>query len=159
MKIAVASDHRGVSVRTRIIEIIRGMGHEGVDFGANGEESVDYPDYASQVASAVSTGSAERGILICGTGIGMCIVANKYDGVRAAPVHDDITAAISRQHNDLNVLYLSADLISDQALDRIIETWLKTEFEGGRHARRLEKVSKIEAGRCSQPVVQEDSVS
>ena len=159
MKIAVASDHRGVSVRTRIIEIIRGMGHEGVDFGANGEESVDYPDYASQVASAVSTGSAERGILICGTGIGMCIVANKYDGVRAAPVHDDITAAISRQHNDLNVLCLSADLISDQALDRIIETWLKTEFEGGRHARRLEKVSKIEAGRCSQPVVQEDSVS
>ena len=159
MKIAVASDHRGVSVRTRIIEIIRGMGHEGVDFGANGEESVDYPDYASQVASAVSTGSAERGILICGTGIGMCIVANKYDGVRASPVHDDITAAISRQHNDLNVLCLSADLISDQALDRIIETWLKTEFEGGRHARRLEKVSKIEAGRCSQPVVQEDSVS
>lgn len=159
MKIAVASDHRGVCVRTRILDIIRDMGYEGIDFGANGEESVDYPDFASKVASAVSTGEAERGILICGTGIGMSIVANKYDGVRAAPVHDDITAAISRQHNDLNVLCLSADLISDQALDRIIETWLKTEFEGGRHARRLEKVARIEAGRCSQPIVQEDSVS
>jgi ribose 5-phosphate isomerase B len=159
MKIAVASDHRGVSVRTRVLDIIRDMGHDGVDFGANGEESVDYPDYASKVGNAVSIGDADRGILICGTGIGMCIVANKYDGVRAAPVHDDITAAISRQHNDLNVLCLSADLISDQALDRIIETWLKTEFEGGRHARRLEKVSKIESRKHGEPVGQEDSVS
>jgi len=89
----------------------------------------------------------------------MCIVANKFDGVRAAPVHDDITAALSRQHNDLNVLCLSADLISDQALDRIIETWLKTDFEGGRHARRLQKVSDIETQKNGHPVVQEDSVS
>lgn len=159
MKIAIASDHRGVSVRARIAEIIRGMGHEDVDYGANGEESVDYPDYASKVAGAVSTGEADRGILVCGTGIGMCIVANKFAGVRAAPVHDDITAALSRQHNDLNVLCLSADLISDQALDRIIETWLKTEFEGGRHARRLQKVSDIESEKNGHPVVQEDSVS
>lgn len=159
MKIAIASDHRGVNVRSRIAEIIRGMGHEGVDFGADGEESVDYPDYAAKVASAVSSGEVARGILVCGTGIGMCIVANKYDDVRAAPVHDEITAALSRQHNDLNVLCLSADMISDQALDRIIETWLKTEFEGGRHARRLQKVSDIESEKKAQPVTQEDSVS
>ncbi|MGZ0162675.1 MAG: ribose 5-phosphate isomerase B [Planctomycetales bacterium] len=159
MKIAVASDHRGVSVRARVLDIIQGMGFEGVDFGAKGEESVDYPDYASKVAGAVSSAEADRGILICGTGIGMCIVANKFDGVRAAPVHDDITAALSRQHNDLNVLCLSADLISDQALDRIIETWLKTDFEGGRHARRLEKVAKIESDKHDEPLVQEDPVS
>lgn len=159
MKIAIASDHRGVGVRARIAEIIRGMGFESVDYGADGEASVDYPDYASKVAGAVSSGETDRGILVCGTGIGMCIVANKFDGVRAAPVHDDITAALSRQHNDLNVLCLSADLISDQALDRIIETWLKTDFEGGRHARRLQKVSDIETSRSGHPVVPEDSVS
>ena len=159
MKIAVASDHRGVSVRARILDIIQGMGFEGVDFGANGEESVDYPDYASKVAGAVSSAEADRGILICGTGIGMCIVANKFDGVRAAPIHDDITAALSRQHNDLNVLCLSADLISDQGLDRIVNTWLKTEFEGGRHARRLEKLAKIEFDKHDEQIVQKDPVS
>jgi ribose 5-phosphate isomerase B len=159
MKIAVASDHRGVNIRSRILEIVRGMGHDAVDHGANGEESVDYPDFAAKVAESVASHESDRGILICGTGIGMCIVANKFDGIRAAPVHDDISAALSRQHNDLNVLCLSADLISEQALDRIIETWLKTEFEGGRHARRLEKVSKIETENHDHTVVQEDSVS
>ena len=159
MKIAVASDHRGVHVRARILDIIQGLGFEGVDFGTNGEESVDYPDYASKVAGAVSSAEVDRGILVCGTGIGMCIVANKFGGVRAAPVHDDITAALSRQHNDLNVLCLSADLISDQALDRIVATWLKTEFEGGRHARRLEKLAKIESDKHDAPIVQKDPVS
>jgi len=159
MKIVVASDHRGVNVRERILDIIHGLGFEGVDFGANGEESVDYPDYASKVAGSVSSAEADRGILVCGTGIGMCIVANKFDGVRAAPIHDDITAALSRQHNDLNVLCLSADLISDQALERIVTTWLKTEFEGGRHARRLEKVAKIETDKHDEPIAQEDPVS
>lgn len=159
MKIAVASDHRGVNVKLRILEIIHGMGHEGIDHGVNSDESVDYPDFAAKVAGSVSAKDVDRGILICGTGIGMCIVANKFDGVRAAPVHDDITAAISRQHNDLNVLCLSADLISEQALDRIIGTWLKTEFEGGRHARRLGKVSEIESGTYDPTITQEDSVS
>jgi ribose 5-phosphate isomerase B len=159
MKIAVASDHRGVSVRARILDIIQGMGFEGVDFGADGEESVDYPDYASKVAGAVSSAEADRGILVCGTGIGMSIVANKFDGVRAAPIHDDITAALSRQHNDLNVLCLSADLISDQGLERIVTTWLKTKFEGGRHARRLEKLAKIESDKHDAPIAQKDPVS
>lgn len=159
MKIAVASDHRGVSCRARILDIIQGLNFEGVDYGANGEESVDYPDYASKVAAAVSSAEADRGILVCGTGIGMCIVANKFDGVRAAPIHDDITAALSRQHNDLNVLCLSADLISDQGLERIVTTWLKTNFEGGRHARRLEKIARIESDRHDAPIAQKDSVS
>lgn len=151
MKIAVGSDHRGVDVKSHISEAVRSLGHEAQDCGANTEESVDYPDYASRVAEAVSTGEADRGILVCGTGIGMCIVANKFDGVRAAPVHDDLTAQMSRQHNDANILCLSADLIGEQVLDRLIEIWLKTEFEGGRHQRRLDKISDIESSRNGQP--------
>jgi ribose 5-phosphate isomerase B len=144
MKIAVASDHRGVDVKSRILEVVRSLGHEALNYGTDGEESVDYPDFAGKVSNAVSTGEIDRGILICGTGIGMCIVANKFDGVRAAPVHDSLTAQLSRQHNDANVLCLSADLISEAGLDRLIETWIKTEFEGGRHARRLDKIRAIE---------------
>lgn len=159
MKIAVASDHRGIDARSRIIELLKGLGHDTEDFGADCDESVDYPDFASKVAAAVANGDTDRGVLICGTGIGMCIVANKFDGVRAAPVNDDLTAELSRLHNDLNVLCLSADLISDQAIDRIIETWVKTEFEGGRHARRLDKIAKIEAENHQKAVAQEDAVS
>lgn len=147
MKIAVGSDHRGTGVKTHIIDAVRALGHEAEDCGANTDESVDYPDYASRVAQAVSDGTVDRGILICGTGIGMCIVANKFDGVRAAPVHDDLTAQMSRQHNDANIVCLSADLIGEQVLDRLIEIWLKTEFEGGRHQRRLDKISDIETSR------------
>jgi ribose 5-phosphate isomerase B len=131
-------------VKSRILEVVRSLGHEALNYGTDGEESVDYPDFAGKVSNAVSTGEIDRGILICGTGIGMCIVANKFDGVRAAPVHDSLTAQLSRQHNDANVLCLSADLISEAGLDRLIETWIKTEFEGGRHARRLDKIRAIE---------------
>ena len=144
MKIAVASDHRGVDVKSRILEAVRSFGHEALNYGTDSDESVDYPDFASKVSSAVSSGEIDRGILICGTGIGMCIVANKFDGVRAAPVHDSLTAQLSRQHNDANVLCLSSDLISEAGLDRLIETWVKTEFEGGRHARRIDKIRNIE---------------
>src|SRR5206468_1725505 len=94
-----------------------------------------YPDYALLVAEAVSSGRVERGILICGTGIGMCIAANKVSGVRAAPCHDTITAELSRSHNDANVLCLSADLLGDELVERMVRTWLQTPFEGGRHAR------------------------
>ena len=146
MKIAVASDHRGVDVKSRILEIVRGLGHEALNYGTDGDESVDYPDFASKVSSDVSSGEVDRGILICGTGIGMCIVANKFAGVRAAPVHDSLTAQLSRQHNDANVLCLSADLISEAGLDRLIDIWIKTDFEGGRHARRIDKIRDIEAG-------------
>lgn len=144
MKIAVASDHRGVDVKGKILELLTELGHEGHDFGPEGVESVDYPDYASKVAKAVSTTDMDRGILICGTGMGMCIVANKFSGVRAAPCHDDLTAEMSRLHNDANVLCLSADLLGDRLVNRMVEIWLATEFEGGRHARRLDKIREYE---------------
>lgn len=146
MRIAVASDHRGFTVKGKILSLLQDLGHEGLDFGPECAESVDYPDYAGKVARAVSKGIVERGILICGTGMGMCIVANKFSGVRAAPCHDDLTAEMSRLHNDANVLCLSADLLGDRLVNRMVDIWLKTEFEGGRHARRLEKISRYEAG-------------
>jgi len=148
MKIAVASDHRGFVVKGKILAMIAGLGHEALDFGPESGESVDYPDYAAKVARAVSTGEVDRGILICGSGMGMCIVANKYPGVRAAPCHDDLTAEMSRLHNDSNVLCLSADLLGDRLVNRMVEIWLSTTFEGGRHARRLEKIARIEEENC-----------
>ncbi|MFO1019322.1 MAG: ribose 5-phosphate isomerase B [Planctomycetales bacterium] len=144
MKIAVASDHRGFAVKDKIVRMINSSGHEAIDFGPESPESVDYPDYASKVARAISNKEVERGILICGSGMGMCIVANKYDGVRAAPCHDDLTAEMSRLHNDANCLCLSADLLGDRLVNRMVEIWLSTEFEGGRHSRRLEKIAEIE---------------
>ncbi len=144
MKIAVASDHRGYHVKGRILELLRTLGHEAADFGPPEPEHVDYPDFAAKVARAVAAGEVERGILICGTGVGMCIVANKFDGVRAAPCHDDLTAEMSRLHNDANVLCLSADLLGDRLVNRMVEIWLATKFEGGRHARRLAKITDIE---------------
>lgn len=145
MKIAVASDHRGYAVKSKILNMIAALGHQGLDFGPESSEMVDYPDYASKVARAVSQNQVDRGVLICGSGMGMCIVANKYDGVRAAPCHDDLTAEMSRLHNDSNVLCLSADLLGERLVHRMMEIWLATAFEGGRHSRRLEKIAEIEA--------------
>jgi ribose 5-phosphate isomerase B len=144
MKIAIGSDHRGFDAKRRLTPILRQLGHEVIDVGANANESVDYPDYAYQVATAVGEGKVDRGILICGTGIGMCIAANKVKGVRAAPCHDSITVEMSRRHNDANVLCLSADLLGDELIGRIVRSWLETEFEGGRHARRVDKIKRIE---------------
>ncbi|MEN0110861.1 MAG: ribose 5-phosphate isomerase B [Planctomycetota bacterium] len=149
MRIAVASDHRGIDLKSKVLAKLKQMGHDAVDDGAESSESVDYPDYASVVAKRVSDSEAERGILICGTGIGMAIAANKFEGVRAAPCNDEVTAEISRRHNDLNVLCLSADLLSPRVVERMVEVWVDTEFEGGRHARRLDKVRQIEeAKKC-----------
>jgi ribose 5-phosphate isomerase B len=145
MKIAIGSDHRGFDAKRRLIPMLRQLGHEIIDLGPEGNESVDYPDYAYEVAKAVGDGRVDRGILICGTGIGMCIAANKVKGVRAAPCHDSITVEMSRRHNDANVLCLSADLLGDELIGRIVRIWLETAFEGGRHARRVEKVKRIES--------------
>jgi ribose 5-phosphate isomerase B len=150
MKIAIGSDHRGFEVKRRIVNLLQRLGHEVLDLGPAGSQSVDYPDYAFQVATAVSEGRVDRGILICGTGIGMCIAANKVHNVRAAPCHDSITAEMSRRHNDANVLCLSADLLGGELLDRMVRIWLETEFEGGRHARRVEKIMRFEAQGSSQ---------
>ncbi len=148
MKVAIASDHRGFEIKQRVVELVRQLGHEAIDMGPFSPESVDYPEYAAAVAQRVSRGEVDRGILICGTGLGMCIVANKFPGVRAVSCHDELTAAMSRRHNDANVLCLSADLVGEQLLQRMIETWLTTEFEGGRHARRVQKIAELEQKVC-----------
>jgi ribose 5-phosphate isomerase B len=146
MKIAIGSDHRGYEVKRRLADFLPQLGHEVLDVGPTGKDSVDYPDFAFQVARAVSEGRVERGILICGTGIGMCIAANKVAGVRAAPCHDSITAEMSRRHNDANILCLSADLLGEELIERMARIWLDTPFEGGRHARRVDKIVRFEAG-------------
>jgi ribose 5-phosphate isomerase B len=144
MRIAVGSDHRGVSMRAKIITLLTKLGQEVIDAGTCSQGSVDYPDVAAVVAHQVSSKEVDRGILICGTGLGMCIAANKFPGVRAAPCHDDLTAEMSRRHNDLNVLCLSGDILGERLVDRLVEIWLKTEFEGGRHARRVQKIADLE---------------
>ncbi|MDG1897580.1 MAG: ribose 5-phosphate isomerase B [Fuerstiella sp.] len=145
MKIGIASDHRGVQMKNRLIQLIKSLEHTVRDFGPDSSESVDYPDYASRVATSVATNEVDRGVLICGTGIGMCIAANKFAGVRAANCNDSVTAELSRLHNDANVVCLSADQLSDQLADQIIQIWLTTEFEAGRHIRRLEKITTFES--------------
>ncbi len=145
MRIAVGSDHRGVELRAKLIEYLRRLGQEVVDVGTHDTAlEVDYPDIAAEVARKVASTEVDRGILVCGTGVGMCIAANKIPGVRAAPCHDDVTAELSRRHNDLNVLCLSGDLIGEKLADRLVEIWLNTPFEGGRHARRNQKIDAIE---------------
>jgi ribose 5-phosphate isomerase B len=144
MKIAVGSDHRGFEAKKRIVLLLGELAHEVVDMGTTSPDSVDYPDFAIQVAKAVGDKVVDRGILICGTGIGMCIAANKVHGVRAAPCHDSITAEMSRRHNDANILCLSGDLLGEELIDRMVRIWLQTDFEGGRHARRVEKIEHFE---------------
>jgi ribose 5-phosphate isomerase B len=151
MRIALASDHRGVRVRQRLHEMLLEREVEVIDLGSDNAGSVDYPDYAQQVGELVAKGEVDRGILICGTGLGMCIAANKIPGVRATPVHDDFTAELSRRHNDSNVLCLSADLLGERLIDHIVDVWLKTQFEGGRHARRVEKIRAIEQRHLLRP--------
>jgi len=151
MIIAIASDHRGYELKTKISPLLEDLGHEVRDFGTDSSASVDYPDFAAKVAQDVSCGNVERGILLCGTGLGMCITANKFPGVRAVPCHDDITAELSRRHNDANVLCLSADLLGDKLVSRMIEIWLRTEFEGGRHARRVAKICSYESHEPEDP--------
>ena len=145
MRIAVGSDHRGVEMRGKLVELLTRLGQEVIDIGGDSCEPVDYPDIAAEVGRKVSTGEVDRGILICGSGLGMCIAANKIAGVRAAPCYDDVTAELSRRHNDLNVLCLSGDMLGDRLVDRLVEIWLSTPFDGGRHARRLAKITAMES--------------
>lgn len=144
MRIAIGADHRGFVIHSKVADLVRRLGHEVVDLGTHGDDPVDYPDIAASVATLVSRGEVERGILICGTGLGMCIAANKFPNVRAAPCHDDLTAEMSRRHNDLNILCLSADMLGERLIDRMLEIWLNTPFEGGRHARRVAKIASLE---------------
>jgi len=147
MKIALSSDHRGTaSIRQLYDKLIR-ENHEAILAGDCTGTACDYPELAYIVGNQVASRKVDLGILICGTGIGMSIAANKIKGVRAAVCHDELTAQLSRSHNDANVLCLSADLIGQRLIEKITEIWLATTFEGGRHARRIRKIEAIEAGR------------
>jgi len=142
--VAVGADHAGFPLKQHLKEWLVVEGHRVVDAGTNSSDSVDYPDYAAAVARAVSAGEAERGLLVCGTGIGMVIAANKVPGIRAGVCGDVETARLSRQHNDLNVLALAGRTTSLDHAIAIVRTWFETPFEGGRHQRRLTKVAGLE---------------
>ncbi len=147
MKISVASDHRGFEFKKRVMKMLTEMGHTVEDFGVmSSAESVDYPDFGLKASRAVGTGECDRGILICGTGIGMSLVANKVKGVRAALCHNLYTVEMSRRHNDSNVLCIGADVVDGDLLEQKVKLWLDTPFEGGRHARRVGKIMEVENG-------------
>jgi ribose 5-phosphate isomerase B len=144
MKIAVGNDHRGVDAKTHLAAMLARAGHGVLDMGTGSAASADYPDFALKVAEAVASGVAERGILLCATGHGMCIAANKVPGIRAANCRDIVDAEMSRAHNDANVMCLSEELVGADLMERMVATWLNHPFEGGRHARRLEKIHAYE---------------
>ena len=147
MKIALGSDHRGDMVTSDLLLYLKTQGHEPFTFGSCDGETCDYPDEAWHVAKAVSEGEADRGILACGSGIGMSIAANKVSGIRAALVFDEISAGRSRRHNDANVLCLSPEMTPLDQIRKIVDVWLEEEFEGGRHAQRVAKITAIEQGK------------
>jgi ribose 5-phosphate isomerase B len=144
VRIAIGSDHRGFALKEAFKELLAELGHEWVDFGCQSEESVDYPDIAQPLAKAVAAGEYQRGILICGSGVGMSIAANKVKGVRAALCENSFTARLARRHSDANVLCLGAWCIGQGLAEEIVRVFLSEDFEGGRHARRLEKIRAME---------------
>ena len=144
MKIALGADHAGFTAKEEIRAVLKAMGHEVVDVGTGSEMSCDYPDFAVAAARKVASGECERGVLICGTGIGMSIAANKVPGVRAALIFDEKMAEISRSHNDANVFCAGARVMPVIRIAESLKIWLQTPFQGGRHAKRVEKISKIE---------------
>lgn len=145
LRVGIASDHRGVHAKARLVQALENEGYDVVDEGTDSTEPVDYPDYASKVARGISEGWLDRGVLICGTGIGMSIAANKFLGVRAAPCYDEVMVEMSRRHNDVNVLCLPGDLIGERPIGDLVLMWLGTGFDSGRHATRVNKISAIES--------------
>lgn len=156
MRILIGSDHRGADILDHIQGPLTRAGHEVETVAASPGNSSDYPDVAYPVATAVANGEADRGILICGSGIGMSIAANKVDGVRAALVHDEVSADMSRRHNNANVLCLPGDMLGLRIIERVVMTWLATPFDGGRHARRVNKIAAIEKGRDPNGMSEQD---
>lgn len=145
MKVAIACDHGGVNLKNEIVSLLEELNIEFEDFGCEGDCSVDYPDYALPVAEKVANGEFDRGILICGTGIGMSIAANKVKGIRCALCHDIFSAKATREHNDTNILAMGERVIGPGLAREIAQTWLTTEFTGGRHERRVGKITDYEA--------------
>ena len=146
MKIAVGSDHAGFALKEQVRPLLESAGHEVVDVGTDSEESTDYPRYASQAARMVADGDADRAVLCCGSGVGVSIVANKVDGVRAVNAHDPDEAEMSRRHNDANVLALAGRRLEEGDAAQIVERFLSTDFEGGRHERRVDQITAVERG-------------
>lgn len=144
MKLAIGSDHGGVHLKEHIKKYLQDKGYEIEDFGTHGEESVDYPDFAAAVARAVAAGECERGILICGTGIGISIAANKIHGIRAALCGDAFSARMCREHNDANILCMGERVLGVGLAETIVDTYLSAAFQGGRHARRVQKIMDLE---------------
>ena len=144
MKIAIGSDHGGFNLKNTVMEHLKEKGYEFKDFGTYSADSCDYPDIAIEVAEKVASGEYDRGILICGTGIGIGIAANKVQGIRAALCHDTFSAHASREHNNANILTMGERVIGAGLALEIVDIWLTTEFEGGRHARRVDKISAYE---------------
>ena len=149
MKVALGCDHAGYNLKDIVLDYLAREGHEVLDEGTHSGESVDYPDFAEQVALRVASGEADRGIIICATGIGMAMTANKVPGIRAAVCNDLYTARYSRLHNDANVLTFGSRVIGPGVALEITRLWMETPFEGGRHARRLGKLAELE-GRCEE---------
>lgn len=145
MKIAIGSDHAGFVLKQQVADALRAKGHQVQDFGTDSEESVDYPDFSEPPAREVAVGAAERAVLVCGSGVGVAIVANKVDGVRAVNAHDTEEAEMSRRHNDANVLTLSGKRLNAEQAEAIVDAFLQTQFEGGRHERRVHKITEVEA--------------
>jgi len=147
LKIAIGSDHRGYPLKERLKELLSGDGHEVVDVGTGSTDPADYPDSALSVAEKTAGGETDRGIVICGSGIGTSIAANKVDGVRAALCRTVNDARMTRRHNDSNVLALSESSMDDERLEEMVRVWIETEFEGGRHQRRVDKITDYEKNR------------
>ncbi|MFU8890294.1 MAG: ribose 5-phosphate isomerase B [Anaerosomatales bacterium] len=148
MRISIGSDHAGFELKEKLEEHLRELGHDVADVGAHNTDSVDYPDLAAAVATAVARGEAERGVLVCGSGIGVAIAANKIAGVRAANVYDPEMAKMSRLHNDANVVTMGGRYLPAETAREIVDTFLATAFEGGRHQRRVDKISALESDRA-----------
>lgn len=145
MKLLIASDHGGFALKSRIVEFLKSRNIQPEDLGSDSGESVDYPDYALKVAERVSKGEADAGILVCGTGVGMCIAANKFKNVRAAVVSESYSARMAKEHNDANILCVGGRVLEqDGKAEEIIAVWLDAKFEAGRHQRRLDKIREIE---------------
>lgn len=144
MRIAVGSDHAGFELKEKLEDHLRELGYEVVDLGAHNDDPVDYPDLAAAVGTAVARGEAERGVLVCGSGIGVAIAANKIDGIRAANVYDAEMAKMSRLHNDANVVTMGGRYLPEETAREIVDTFMDTAFEGGRHQRRVDKITALE---------------
>ncbi len=148
--IAVGSDHGGLELKQAICELLQARGLDYADMGTIDESSVDYPDFGVKVAQSVAEGNSEKGILVCGTGIGMSIAANKIDGIRAALVHDSFTAQMAKEHNNANILVLGGRVLSVETGCELVKVWLDSTFEGGRHQGRLDKIHQIETDRLNK---------